>query len=109
MSKWVYDWPQIIDDLEADAYTEYGKRDVRRAATSWVTCACGNLCEGISRGWLDAPNDDDLRYLGADFAIAILNLCDAHTAREREIYAINARCFVFHIDRRAAELLKPAE
>ena len=105
-TNWIYDWPQIIDDLEADAYTEYGKRDVRKAAGSWVTCACGNLCDEIPRGWLGMPLDDHLSYAGADFTNAILSLCKAKTVHEREIYAIGARYHLFRIDRRAAELLK---
>ena len=106
MTKWIYDWPQIIDDLEADAYTAYGKRDVRIAACNWVTCACGNLCDEIPRGTDGVPRDGYLADAGVDFCVAIRDLCDAQTVHEREVYAINARYHMFRIDLRAAELLK---
>ena len=107
MTKWIYDWPQIIDDLEADAYTAYGKRDVREASASWGTCACGNLCADIPLvGVMAVLYDYDLRYFGTTFADAISNLCDAQTAQEREMYAISARYHMFRMRLRKAELLK---
>ena len=108
MSQWIYDWPQIIRDLEANAYTESGKRDVLKASESWVTCACGNLCKDIPRGGGGVPLDDDLSNEGIDFSNNIRKLCRSATAHEREIYAVSARCCLFRIELRAAEILKEA-
>ena len=106
MTKWIYDWPQIIRDLQANAYTAAVKRDVLMAAESWVTCACGNLCDEIPRGCRNVPFDLDLSDAAIDFSTAIRNLCTAKTVHEREIYAISARYHLFRIDQRAAEVLK---
>lgn len=104
--EWIYNWPQIIRDLEADAYTEYGKEDVRKAVASWEACPCGNLCDGSPRGFRGTPLDLDLSDAGIDFATAIFDLCDARTAHERKIYAISSRYHLFRIEVRAEELLK---
>ena len=106
MTKWIYDWPQIIRDLQADAYTEAGKRDVLKAAHEWVTCACGNLCEEIPRDLCGAPKDTYLTNTEVNFATAIRGLCKATTVREREINAISARYYLYRIDVIAAEILE---
>ena len=106
MTKWIYDWPQIIRDLQADAYTEYGKRDVRKAAYEWVTCACGNLCEEIPRNHLGAPEDDLLAWWGGYFYSYISDLCTAHTVRDRAFHAAGARRILRGIEQRADRLLK---
>lgn len=36
-------------------------------ANSWVTCACGNLCDAIPRALDGAPLDAELRSLGLTF------------------------------------------
>ena len=106
MTKWIYDWPQIIRDLQADAYTAHGKRDVRKAAREWATCACGNLCNEIPRKASGAPCDAVLSFAGLDFCYAIRDLCKAKTAHQREIYAISARYHLFRIEQRADRLLR---
>lgn len=106
MTKWIYDWPQIIRDLQADAYTAAGKRDVLNAASSWIVCACGNLCDEIPRAGSGRPLDDDLFNAGIDFSDAIRKMCRSATVHEREIHAINARYYLFRINRREAELLE---
>lgn len=40
-------------------------------ASSWVTCAVGNLCSVIPRDMFGAPCDNYLRFLGQQFSGAI--------------------------------------
>jgi hypothetical protein len=42
-----------------------------KLSESWVTCACGNLCEKISRDEDGCPNDHQLMVLGITFSDAI--------------------------------------
>ena len=107
MTKWIYDWPQIIRDLQADAYTAAGKLEVRKAAESWVTCACGNLCEEIPRWPMDgSPKDDLLAWWGGYFCSHISDLCAARTVRDRAYHASGARRILRRIEQRADRLLK---
>ena len=106
MTQWIYDWPQIIRDLQADAYTAGGKRDVRKAASKWVTCACGNLSPFIERDKDGAPRDDLLAWWGGYFTWAIRDLCLMRTARDRAFHASRARNILRHIDQREARLLE---
>lgn len=105
-SEWVYDWPQIIDDLEAGLYDREQKHEVCYAAGQWVTCACGNLCFDIPRSFRTGmPIDDELKMLGGQFYIDIDMLCWDVSASK----ASAARCAIGRlnaIEKRAAELLK---
>ena len=106
MTKWIYDWPQIIRDLQADAYTEAGTREVREAAGDWVTCACGNLCDAIPRNPDGEPENISLASMGVYFEHAIVDLCAARTVRERSHYAEYARYYLYWINVIAAEILE---
>lgn len=106
--EWIYNWPQIIRDLQANAYTAAGKQDVRIASESWETCPCGNLCAEIPRGCRAVPLDLALSDAGIDFSDAIRKLCRSATAHEREVYAVSARYCLFRIEMRATELLEEA-
>lgn len=47
-------------------------------SSSWVTCACGNLCAAIPRGAIGSPLDHTLQELGRAFYDI---WCDAHLIR----------------------------
>ena len=98
MTQWIYDWPQIIRDLQADAYTEEGKQEVRKAAES--------LCDEIPRGDDGLPEDTLLASRCRYFYSYIEDLCAARTSRDRAFYAVSARSYLRRIKEREAELLR---
>ena len=103
-SEWIYDWPTIIDDLEADRYTDAGKNECVVAAAMWPTCACGNQCDAIERLWTGEPRDYVLTERGVQFADDILALA-YNVAAPRANNASAARRTLAIIERRSAELL----
>ena len=103
-SKWIYDWPTIIDDLEADHYTAAGKNECVKAAANWPTCACGNQCSTIERLRTGEPYDDELTRRGAFFATDIRALA-YNVAAMRDTNAFCARRTLAAIEKRSAELL----
>lgn len=66
-----FNWAEFLDDCIRIDLHESDIRNmdrVRRLAESWVTCACGNLCDKIPRLKSGCPVDDELNGLGMDFA-----------------------------------------
>ena len=105
MTKWIYDWPQIIRDLQADAYTEAGKLEVSRAADSWDTCPCSNLDYRIPFHLNGRPYDEELFTEACNFETAIDHLCRANTARTRDICASHSSDVLTCVKQREAELV----
>jgi len=60
-----FDWNAALKSRKKDWL------DLYKRSASWVTCACGNQCDVIPRGWMGIPDDDALEVLGFDFHTAI--------------------------------------
>ena len=60
-----FDWNAF---LNRDDITEQEWRDAQVRSMSWVTCACGNLCDAIPRFPSGIPEDPRLSELGSKFA-----------------------------------------
>jgi hypothetical protein len=89
-----FDWWKAFDTLEtAGRASEYHYWLFSRAS-QWVTCACGNQCALIPRGFDGAPLDEKLAKLGIAFCgdVGWYNL---HLARQT----------LRQIELRSAELL----
>jgi len=59
----------------------YTKKELEKAsfdAGSWITCACGNLCDVLPRDMWGEPEDKKLAYLGAKFAEKVENFNNAY-------------------------------
>ncbi len=85
--------------LEARINNEYISNEALRSAAvlagNWITCACGNQCSVIPRGFHGMPLDIELRQFGQDFSRLI--------ARQNWTNAV----FVLkNIERRSAYLIK---
>ena len=104
-SKWIYDWPQIIDDLEHDRYDDEGKFEVYDAASNWPTCACGNQCAALPRDEEGCPVDKVMEKLGGQFFWSIGSLMASSTKLQREVHASRARHYMGLIEDRARKLL----
>lgn len=71
------DWLKVLEQLANGTaiVTEVGLRRLTRAANSWPTCACGQLCRALPRRYpgrfCQEPADYDLRILGLTFAALI--------------------------------------
>lgn len=100
-SKWVYDWPTIIDDLEADAYGEASKFEVITVACSAGLRSFGGRFLCLPRypaGQLtDEPLDDMEIAFGSAINLLALFPTKGNANRARQTLAA--------IEARAAELL----
>jgi hypothetical protein len=93
-----FNWNEFLAK-ETIAETEWSEAEI--LSRSWVTCACGNVCDAIPRHNSDAdgftpgsPVDDRLRHLGILFSDSIIW---RRTYRAKEL--------LLQIEARSAELL----
>lgn len=63
-----FDWNAF---LEKESYTEDELYQAIDSAIDWVTCACGNQCDVIPRGYDGKPLDRRLKKLGREFFVCI--------------------------------------
>ena len=103
-SKWIYDWPTIIDDLEAGLYDKKTTMECLDAVVSWPTCACGNQCASLPRDVNGKPSDSHLEVLGDRFATYVNGIIGAR-GQDRTDMATGAREVMADIDARSAVLL----
>ena len=103
-AKWVYDWPTIIDDLEAGLYDKKKMTECLDAAIDWVTCAVGNQCDLLPRDVSGAPIDPLQIILGINFSAYIDGIIGA-SGQDRADMAAGAREVMADIDARSAALL----
>lgn len=68
--------------------------ELKHKANSWVTCACGNLCDVIPRDEMGVPDDFELVSLGIDFSYEV--------ERQDSVSALNV---LNKIEKRSAELI----
>ena len=61
--KW--DWYSFLD--ASDEVKEMHHNTAIKLSSSWVTCACGQLCEVLPKGFHNRPLDDSLEDLGVLF------------------------------------------
>lgn len=91
-----FDWYSF---LERAYITEPEWENAEELSKSWVTCACGNLCQEIPRyehsSQKGMPIDDELRYLGNKFHRCILHR-----------YIDDAKSMLQRIEVRSSEILK---
>jgi len=104
---YTYDWPQIIADLEQGRYSRALCEEVQRAASSWPTCACGNLCDAIPRGVGKVPKNTVLFNKGVQFSGLINGLIQASlSGGPTHRKAANARRCLREIDNCVARILR---
>lgn len=105
-STYVYNWPNIIYNLKHRLGTVNERKEWDLAARSWVTCACGNLCNAIPRSAFDGqPVDGELYHLGKIFYEYINKACFPPSPSFHEYYARKAANTMQVIEKRSAELL----
>jgi hypothetical protein len=82
-----FDWHAFLDSAIAGkpVYIE----NARYLASKWVTCACGNQCAVIPRGWKGEPLDPELKEMGLHFFKDIE--CNQWERAKRTLSAIEAR------------------
>lgn len=106
-------WNTVIDRMEAGDYDgdDYDEWDER--ANDWVTCACGNQCEAIPRGYTGAPKDAELFRLGGQFPVTLEVLHEAVEVGQGKaslkVSADVARQCLADIERRSSEILAEME
>lgn len=104
--EYIYNWPNILYNIEHNLFTREEAHEWFEASGSWITCACGNLCDAIERDpKTGAPADLELGTLGREFHRYI-----ARTLEERNHYARRrlvalSRTTLTSIEGRAEELL----
>ncbi len=72
-----FDW---LSFLNKPGHSEQELTEATALASSWVTCACGNLCEAIPRRLDRAPRDEELRLAGLNFGALIRIMRDNQSA-----------------------------
>ena len=87
-----WDWYAYLD--ASDEVKESYSVEALDLASSWVTCACGQLCDALPKSFNQRPADDHLRYLGEVFMDSI----------ESRAY-ISAKATLDNIEIRTAYLL----
>lgn len=100
---WVYNWLNILHNIEHRLFTKREAQEWMEASASWVTCACGNQCAEIQRNRNNsgAPDDPQLTDLGSRFCGEVV------AAIENVPGAVDrARAILSQIEKRAAEVLK---
>ena len=103
-SRWIYDWPTIINDLEAGLYSKQSMRECKRAAYDWVTCAVGNQCALLPRNKNGLPADFNAAHLGRAFAQYIEAMIYSSGA-DLALFSLAARGALAAIEFRSAKLL----
>lgn len=99
-----FDWREF---LQRERYTTVELKTAGKLANSWVTCACGNLCEALPRWPGGTPEDQQLARLGNEFAAAVEGLARFHDLGGPTIGAQRlARDVLDKIEARSAELLQ---
>ena len=63
-----FNWYMELDKAIKKEPSEDTYLDLRNRSSSWVTCACGQLCNVLPRNLDSAPVDRQLSDLGLDFA-----------------------------------------
>jgi hypothetical protein len=63
--KEAFDWNKFLENPPEKGSEEH--LDACDLAESWVTCACGNLCDIIPRYPIGSPVDEELQSLGIAF------------------------------------------
>ena len=66
-----FNWELFLKNGRKGRLTEEEKKSAIARSLSWVTCACGNQCAIIPRGYAGSPVDYYLRILGSIFYISI--------------------------------------
>jgi len=67
-----FDWKAF---LEKESYTKDELFYAKELAKNWVTCACGNQCDVIPRGYDGKPLDRRLKKLGRELFVCINAMC----------------------------------
>ena len=60
-----WDWYAFLDASEE--IKEEFSEDAIVFAKSWITCACGQICNVLPKTVFGSPSDRRARYLGLDF------------------------------------------
>lgn len=60
-----WDWYAYLDATKEEQKKYHAS--ATELASSWVTCACGQLCKDLPRHDTDGPEDQYLTTLGLDF------------------------------------------
>lgn len=87
-----FNWYEFLNQT---TITDEEWEDAHKLSKSWVTCACGNLCDAIPRDVAGCPKDSDLFSLGCEFN-------DAIYVRDKDL----ALHRLDQIEKRSAEILK---
>lgn len=62
-----FDWYKALRKATKGQLDHFEINDLKKLASNWITCACGNLCAAIPRNIQGEPIDDDLQILGSAF------------------------------------------
>ena len=91
-----FNWNEFLDkaianpdNIDPDLHMK-----ARHSSSSWVTCACGNQCEIIERGYLGKPEDEHLSHL-----------CYLFDDQINDKEYVNAKETLKEIEKRSAYLL----
>lgn len=98
-----FDWNKFLDKAERGKCSEDELFEAGNLAGSWVTCACGNLCNKLPRDSQGKPIDKELNKLGSNFFDDIGDIY-AHSDNP-VLYVKKARYSLEKIEERSAYLL----
>ncbi|QMV49831.1 MAG: hypothetical protein [Cryophage ML09] len=73
MSNTEFNWFTELDNAIKAEPTDDKFFDLERRASSWVTCACGELCKALPKGRNGQPENSYLYASGAEFTDAVHN------------------------------------
>lgn len=105
------DWTEVMNRLNKGELTYANIGYYANKSASWVTCACGNLCDSISREITGEPVDIVLFQSGIDFCDAWIDIKEHYQYRKSHSGYFNA-CksrlitILNRIEQRSIELLK---
>lgn len=98
------------DFLSKESYTEEELQEANVLSGSWVTCACGNLCDAIPRCPDGSPWDEKLFELGMKFDNDITMML--HTRNTQVVFERYKRYSIEtlnSIEKRSGEILQIIE
>lgn len=86
-----FDWFRELTKACLKSPTEKEHENMSNLSASWVTCACGNICDALPRNEKNVPEDSILKNLGCNFsdhivdgewleAFKVLNLIESRVA-----------------------------
>lgn len=104
MKKTEWNWNEFLN------YETFTPEDIEEASNrsgSWVTCACGCLCDAIPRSISNIPLDDELESLGYafDYAVTAMGIWWGHDDVTFENHRKGAITLLQAIEERSSTIL----